>query len=36
MIEVSNFGEILFDDTVHALQLLDTPAAQEPECFSLS
>ena len=36
MIEVGDFGEILSDDTDHALQLLDTPAAQEPECCSLS
>lgn len=36
MIEVGDFGEILSDDTVHALQLLDAPEAQEPECCSLS
>uniref|UniRef100_A0A453TCQ7 Uncharacterized protein n=1 Tax=Aegilops tauschii subsp. strangulata TaxID=200361 RepID=A0A453TCQ7_AEGTS len=36
MIEVGDFGEILSDDTVHALQLLDAPVAQEPECCSLS
>nr|BAK02119.1 predicted protein [Hordeum vulgare subsp. vulgare] len=36
MIEVCDYGELLSDDTVHALQLLDTPAAQEPECCSLS
>lgn len=36
MIEVGDFGEILSDDTVHALQLLDAPGAQEPECCSLS
>lgn len=36
MIEVGDYGEILSDDTVHALQLLDTPAVQEPECCSLS
>ncbi|XP_073360126.1 uncharacterized protein [Aegilops tauschii subsp. strangulata] len=36
MIKVGDYGEILSDDTVHALQLLDTPAAQEPECCSLS
>ena len=35
MIEVGEFGEILSDDTVHALQLLDTPVQQEPECCSL-
>ncbi|XP_073357809.1 uncharacterized protein [Aegilops tauschii subsp. strangulata] len=34
MIEVGNYGEILSDDTIHALQLLDPPAAQEPECCS--
>ena len=36
MIEVGNFGEFLSDDAVHALQLLDAPADQEPECCSLS
>ena len=30
MIEVGDFGEILPDDTVYALQLLDAPQAQEP------
>ena len=36
MIEVGDFGEILSDDTVHALQLLDEPALPEPECCTLS
>lgn len=36
MIEVGDYGEILSDDIVHALQLLDTLAAQGPECCSLS
>lgn len=36
MIEVGDYNEIFSDVTVHALQLLDTPAAQEPECCSLS
>lgn len=36
MIEVGDFGEILSDDTVLALQLLDAPGAQEPQCCSLS
>uniref|UniRef100_A0A453JN23 Uncharacterized protein n=1 Tax=Aegilops tauschii subsp. strangulata TaxID=200361 RepID=A0A453JN23_AEGTS len=36
MIEVGDYGEILSDDTIHALQLLDPPEAQEPDCCSLS
>ena len=32
MIEVGDFGEILSDDIVYALQLLDLPDAQEPGC----
>ena len=32
MIEVGNYGEILSDDTVHALQLLEPLAAQDAEC----
>ncbi|XP_073365102.1 uncharacterized protein [Aegilops tauschii subsp. strangulata] len=36
MIEVGDFGEILSDDTVHALQLLDEPALPEPEFCTLS
>ena len=36
MIEVGDFGEILSDDTVHALQLLDPPVANEHECCAIS
>lgn len=36
IIEVGDFGEILSDGTARALQLLDPPAGQEPECCSLS
>ena len=36
MIEVGDYGEILSDDTVHALQLLELPTAQDEECCSLS
>ena len=36
MIEVGDFGEILSDDTMHALQLLDPPVAHEPECCAIS
>ncbi|XP_073353854.1 uncharacterized protein [Aegilops tauschii subsp. strangulata] len=36
MIEVGDFGEILSDDTVHALQLLDPPVTHEPECCAIS
>ncbi|XP_073353456.1 uncharacterized protein [Aegilops tauschii subsp. strangulata] len=36
MIEVGDFGQILLDDTVQALQLLDPPDAHEPECCAIS
>ena len=36
MIEVGDFGEILSDDTVHALQLLDPPVAHELGCCAIS